>query len=143
MYADFLARLVFMFEGDQTVGKCEKRIVPPHSDIGPGMEMRAKLTNYDVAGTHELTAEFLHAPSLACAVAAISGTPACFFMSHNMPPYLSDIFHTHGRVGLPVSLSFPVILAAFVLEDHDFAQTALLDYGGLNLDAFHNGLANA
>jgi hypothetical protein len=41
-----------------------------------------------------------------------------------------------------VSLSFPVIFAAFVLEDNDFGQASLPDYSGLNPDAFHKRLAN-
>ena len=39
-------------------------------------------------------------------------------------------------------LLFPVIFPAFVLEDHDFGQAPLLDYGGLNFNAFHNRPAN-
>jgi hypothetical protein len=80
--ADFLARPVLLFESNQAVGKREKSIVPAHSDIVSGMKMRAQLANYDVAGAHELTAEFLYAPALPCAVAAISGTSARFFMCH-------------------------------------------------------------
>jgi len=84
--ADFLAHPVFSFESDQAVRKREKRIVPAHSDIVSGMKMRAQLANYDVAGAHELTAEFLYSPALSSAVPAISGTPARFFMCHNFPP---------------------------------------------------------
>jgi hypothetical protein len=86
MDADFLARLVLVFESNQAVGKREKSIVPAHSDIVPGMKMRAQLANYDVACAHEFPAEFLYAPALSCAVAAISGTSARFFMCHYFPP---------------------------------------------------------
>jgi hypothetical protein len=55
---------------------------------------------------------------------------------------LSDIFHTHSRVMLSVSLSFPVIFAAFVLKNQDLGQSSLLDYSGLDPDAFHKRLAN-
>jgi len=118
------------------------------------MKVRAQLANYDVAGSYEFTAEFLYAPALPCAVAAISGTSARFFMCHYFPPKtqsrrrpeivpaLADIFHAHSRVSLSVSLSFPVIFAAFVLEDHDFGQAPLPDYSGLNPNALHKRLTN-
>jgi hypothetical protein len=118
------------------------------------MKVRAQLANYDVSGAHEFTAEFLYAPALSCAVAAISRTSACFFMCHyfspktqsprqsEIVPMLADIFHAHSRVSLSVSLSFPVIFAAFVLEDHDLGQAPLPYYSGLNLNAFHKRLAN-
>jgi hypothetical protein len=41
-----------------------------------------------------------------------------------------------------VSLSFPVIFAAFVLEYHNLRRASLPDYGGLDLYAFHMRLAN-
>jgi hypothetical protein len=84
--ADFLARSVLLFESNQAVGKREKSIVPAHSNIVSGMKMRAQLANYNVAGTHELPAEFLYAPALPSAVAAISGASARFFMCHYLPP---------------------------------------------------------
>jgi hypothetical protein len=118
------------------------------------MKVRAQLANYDVAGSYEFTAEFLYAPALPCAVAAISGTSARFFMCHcfspkteslqysEIVPILADIFYANSRVSLSVSLSFAVIFAAFVLEDNDFGQPPLPDYSGLNLYAFHKRLAN-
>jgi hypothetical protein len=42
-----------------------------------------------------------------------------------------------------VSLSFPVIFAAFVLEDLYLGKFPLLDYSGLNLHAIHKRLAHA
>jgi hypothetical protein len=107
------------------------------------MKLSTELADYDVAGTHEFTAELLYAPALAGAVAAISRTAARFFMSHDIfLRALSDILHTHSGEGLPVTLPFPVIFAPLMLEDHDFAKAPLLDYGGLNFDAFHNRPAN-
>jgi hypothetical protein len=84
--ADFLARLVLVFESNQAVGKREKSIVPAHPDMVSGMKMCAQLANYDIAGAHEFTAEFLYAPALSGAVATISGTSARFFMCHYFPP---------------------------------------------------------
>jgi len=40
-----------------------------------------------------------------------------------------------------VSLSFPIVFAAFVLENDDFAQPPLLDDGGLDRDAFYKRAA--
>src|SRR5208283_5945259 len=40
---------------------------------------------------------------------------------------LFDIFYAHSRVRLPVSLSFPIIFAAFVLDNDNFAQPPLPD----------------
>ncbi|SPF51619.1 hypothetical protein SBDP1_960002 [Syntrophobacter sp. SbD1] len=86
--ADFLTRLVLIFEFNQAVRKCEDGVIPAHSDIVSRMKLRAELPNYDVAGAHELTAEFLYAPALACTVAAIAGTSTRFFMCHDIPPKL-------------------------------------------------------
>jgi hypothetical protein len=65
-----------------------------------------------------------------------------FYSRFSLPAALSNIFYAHGRESLPVSLSFPVTFATFVLEDNDLGQTPLLDDSGLNLDAFHKRPAN-
>jgi hypothetical protein len=165
--AYFLTRLVFIFKSDQPVGKGEKGIVSPHPDVVSRMELRAQLANYDIAGAHEFTAEFLNTPALARAVAAVAGTSARFFMCHESPPKsleaaaceeqsafgstasnssrehfraLPDVFHAHRRVSLPVPLPFPVIFASLVLENDDFGQPPLLDYGGADRDSLDQRL---
>jgi hypothetical protein len=165
--AYFLTRFILILKSNQPVGKCEKGIVPSHPDIVSRMELRAQLTNYYIAGAHEFAAEFFDAPALARAVAAIAGTSARFFMCHDIPPksleaagsgeqsafgstasnscrehfgVLPDVFHAHRRVSLPVPLPFTVIFAPFVLENYDFGQPPLFDYGGVNRDSLNERL---
>jgi hypothetical protein len=131
------------------------------------MKLRAQLAYYDIAGAHEFTAEFLDSPALAGAVAAVAGASARFFVCHDIlqnprkqhqgaklfpfatpgfslrfPGTLPDIFHAHRRERLPVSLPFPVILAAFVLEDYDLRQPPMLNYRGPDRDSFHERLSD-
>src|SRR5208337_3065862 len=80
-------------------------------------------------------------PAFLCAIIFLQKLKAAVIESE-IVPMLADIFHAHSRIGLSVSLSFPVTFAAFVLEDHDFGRAPLPDYGGLNPNAFHKGLAN-
>ena len=51
----------------------EQRIVLATTDVLAGMELRAALTNDDVASLHVLARELLHAKSLCMRVATVTG----------------------------------------------------------------------
>jgi hypothetical protein len=156
--ADLLAHLVLVFERNTAVGKGEQSVVPAHSHIVSRVKFGPKLPYDDIAGTHEFTAELLYASSLAGAVTAVSGTSSSFLMCHHDPPnraeyqnrrtgasehpapLLSDIFHAHGRITLPVPLLLPIVLAALVLENHNLRETPVFDNFGLDRNTFHQRL---
>ena len=69
-------------EVDATVAQSEQRVVLATTDVFAGMELRAALTNDDVAGDDVLATEALHAKSLGMRVAAVTGGAKTFFMSH-------------------------------------------------------------
>lgn len=48
-------------ERNATVGEREKGVVLANADIATGIEFRAALTHQNVARSHFLTTEFLHA----------------------------------------------------------------------------------
>src|SRR5436190_4461335 len=66
--------------------KREQRVVAAHADTLAGMKLGAALAHDDVAGDHDLAAEFLDAEPPAGAVAAVAGRAACLFMRHPEPP---------------------------------------------------------
>lgn len=83
--ADFGASFAgVLFVLHQTIGQGEEGEVFAHADVVAGVNLGAELANEDVAGQHFLPAVTLNASSLAFGVATVSGTAACFFMSHGV-----------------------------------------------------------
>src|SRR5690349_3156121 len=65
-----------------TLDQGEQGVVLADADIGAGMELRAALTDDDVAGDDALTTELLDAKTTAGAIATVAGATACLFMCH-------------------------------------------------------------
>ena len=70
------------FKLHNSVASRENGEIPTQADAAARMHLRAELTHDNIARKHGLTAETLHAPALARAVAAVAGTAARFFMCH-------------------------------------------------------------
>lgn len=79
--ADLFSVLAQSFEPDNPVAKSEERIVFTDTDIVAGMELRAALTNENVAGKHFLTVGTLHTKAFCLAVSAVVRRACSFFMS--------------------------------------------------------------
>src|SRR6185369_5463501 len=63
--------------------KCEERVVAAEADIVSRMELRAALTDEDLAAADRLAAKALHAEAPAGGVATVAGRTACFLVSHD------------------------------------------------------------
>jgi hypothetical protein len=87
---DPLSILTEFFEGDNTINLGEQCVVSTTPNIGTRMNSGTELPDDDVTGPDRLTAEFLHPAALPAAVAAVSRTAACFFMSHKSLPMVIE-----------------------------------------------------
>ena len=67
---------------NRTVDEGEQRIVLTTADVGAGVDVRAALTNEDIARLHNLTAETLATKSLRVRVTAVAGGTESFFVCH-------------------------------------------------------------
>ena len=77
-------------EANDAVDLRKQRIVLADADVGAGMEMRAALTDKNVAREHELTIRALHAEALRMAVAAVAGGAHSLLVSEEL-----KIHHEH------------------------------------------------
>ncbi len=82
---DAIVALVF-FKANNPVNQSEQSEIPAQAHIGTGVNLGAQLAHQDISGQYALTAEAFYTASLSLAVAAVSGTAACFFMSHTDAP---------------------------------------------------------
>src|SRR5690349_4823527 len=60
----------------------EQRVIRADADVVARAHRGAALANQDVAGENGLTAELLHAETLAVRFAAVTSAAACLFMCH-------------------------------------------------------------
>ena len=117
------------------VGEGEEGEISSATNVATRMVFCAALTQDDVAGHYCLTAKFLHAESLAVAVATISGSTLSFFVCHcyvlskglfgvdRLDFYYGDL--------LAVSFSAFIALATLLLEDDNFFVLLVLQNLGL------------
>ena len=117
------------------VGEGEEGEISSATYIAARMVLCAALTQDDVARHYCLTAKFLHAESLAVAVATISGSALSFFVSHCyvLPKGLFGVDRLDFYYGdlLAVSFSAFITLATLLLEDDDFLVLLVLENLGL------------
>jgi hypothetical protein len=64
------------------VSQCKKGVVLADADIIAGVKLGAPLANDDAASGDQLTAKALYAKALGIGVTTVTGTAACFLMSH-------------------------------------------------------------
>jgi len=69
-------------KADPAIDQGEDRVITPETDIASGNELGAALADDDVSGNDRLVAEFLHAETLADAVASVLDASLSFFMGH-------------------------------------------------------------
>ena len=60
----------------------EQRVVAAATNVRAGVEVRAALTNEDLAGVDDLAAETLHAQSLGVGVTTVTGRASALFVCH-------------------------------------------------------------
>ena len=117
------------------VGEGEEGEISSATDVVTRVVLCAALTQDDVARHYCLTAKFLHAESLAVAVATISGSTLSFFVSHCyvLPKGLFGVDRLDFYYGdlLAVSFSAFIALATLLLEDDDFLVLLVLENLGL------------
>lgn len=70
-------------KADAALDERVDRVVTTESNVLAGLPLGAALAENDVAGDDVLTTEFLHAATLAVAVASILNTSLSFLMSHD------------------------------------------------------------
>src|SRR5215831_8518610 len=68
-------------------GQREQRVVATAADEVARVELRATLTDQDLAGVDQLTAEPLHAEPLRVGVATVARAGRTLFVSHLSAPY--------------------------------------------------------
>ena len=71
-----------VLEGHAPRGDREQRIVLPETDIEPGSEAPATLTNEDGSALHDIAVEPFDAETLRLAVSTVPGTALSLFMRH-------------------------------------------------------------
>ena len=117
------------------VGEGEEGEISSATDVVTRVVLCAALTQDDVAGHYCLPAKFLHAESLAVAVATISGSALSFFVSHCyvLPKGLFGVDRLDFYYGdlLAVSFSAFITLATLLLEDDYFLVLLVLENLGL------------
>ena len=74
-------------EVDATVAQSEQRVVLATTDVFAGMELRAALTNDDLARLDLLTGEHLHAQSFCVESRPLRVEPRPFLCAMSFPPY--------------------------------------------------------
>lgn len=119
-------------EVDATVTQSEQRVVLATTDVFAGMELRAALTNDDLARLDLLTGEHLHAQSFCVGIAAVTGRTETFLMCHVIPSLqLSDGLDFNARKLLAMAAQLLVVLALLELEHQLLGALELLnDLGG-------------
>ena len=81
-----LAILAHTLELDLAVDQSEQRIVLADTDVVARMNVRASLTNEDVASQNELTVSALRAESLRFRITAVLGGAAAFLVCEKTRP---------------------------------------------------------
>ena len=76
--------LSLLGELDGTVDKGIQGVVLTHTDIGIRVVDGTTLTDDDVTGLHDLTAELLKTESFGMRLTTVLGTGLTFFMCHNL-----------------------------------------------------------
>lgn len=79
------ASILRVVEPDRAVYKGVECVVTSNSNIISGSEASTALPHDDGASGNSLTTERFHAEAFACAVTAIAGGSATFFMCHVLP----------------------------------------------------------
>ncbi len=72
------------FENYRAVDLGKKGIVTPAPYVLAGMKSSAALADQNTAGAYRLPAETFYPEPFSYAVAAVTGTAACFFMGHDL-----------------------------------------------------------
>ena len=79
-----LAILALALELDMTVNESKEGVVTADTDIVAGMDVRASLTNQNVAREDELTVRAHHAQSLGLGITAVLGGTKALFMGEEL-----------------------------------------------------------
>src|SRR5262249_54826497 len=80
---DELALPAFLFELHNARYHREQRVIRTAPDIRAGLELRASLTNQNLATQHSLTAESLYAEPLRVRIPTVARTSNAFLLSHS------------------------------------------------------------
>ena len=87
-----LAILAHTLELDLAVDQSEQRVILADTDVVARMNVRASLTNEDVASQNELTVSALGAESLLCSFSAVLGGVAAFLMCEELETHIKHRF---------------------------------------------------
>ena len=82
---DFFTGFVVAAILDDAINEGEQRVVAPHANVGPWMNLSTELAHQNIAGAHGLAAVHFDAPPLPIAISSIARAAACFFMCHIRP----------------------------------------------------------
>ena len=91
-----LAILALALELDMTVNQSEQGIVAADTDIVAGMDVRASLTNQNVAREDELTVRALHAQSLGLGITTVLSRTAALLMCEELKTDFQHLLHLHN-----------------------------------------------
>ncbi len=138
--ADAFQTTTVCFEADDTIDERKERPVTADANIFARMNLRATLTNDDVAGTATLTTIKFHAAVLRIAVTTVTAGTLTFLMSHCLLSYALQR-NADFRIGLTMTLLTGIVFRTEFIHDN-FASTCMTNDCTSHVCIFDNGLTN-
>ncbi len=117
----------------------------PAAYVISSVKTGAALTDDDVTGCYQLSAEAFYAQPFCIGVASVTSATASFLMSHNESPILilsRNASNLDFCVVLTVPHLFHMVLTSSEFNDLDFFMSALRHNGRSDLAAFNIGQAD-